>query len=372
MGNEWEEEYRERIKKIRFSEKEKKDLVERLASAPQSSMSEGVEEAWIVGTFRSGKKSAWRNISRRGVAACLTGVILMAGVAGASAAGLLKPVSDVFKEVFRLTDNNKEIAEEMGTALGISAVSHGIRVTADAVLTDPYSYAIVFSVEREDGKPLLPKDRKVSSSDEWDFGEFTEEGFSDYDGEAGWACFHSYDEDPEDVSIQYVAIRTYSSRQNVEDGFTVCLQDFCHYTENIPEKDWEVQGKWKLHIPYELSVDSAVTMAEGEEIAIGDSTVTIENITLSPMSGHIQFWAPRNQQWDAVDYLKPLIQSKIVLELKNGKEIRLGDQGVFVDEEGDRVGCTFVACFDTLIPLSDMKSIHIEDMEWLVQEKESD
>lgn len=357
MGNKWKEEYIGEMEKIRFSEKEKERLITGVMSTSQVSRSSG--------------KRVWSSISRRGVAAaCLAGGILLAGVAGASAAGLLKPVADVFTEVFGLTDNNREVAEEMGVSLGTSAVSHGIRVTADAVLTDPHSYAIVFSVERENGKPLLPEDGNASQSDTWDFKEFEEENFSDHDEEFTWGSFHSYDEDPEDASIQYVVMMTYSGRQEGKDGFTVCLRDLCHYTGNYTGKDWEVRGKWKLHIPYESSVDSAVTLAQGESLTIGDSDMTIENITLSPMTGHISVWAPRNAQRDAVDSLKPLLRSQIELELKNGKKIRLENQGVI--DTSDGVRCTFAACFDTLIPLSDMKLIRINDVEWPVPSKGSD
>ena len=36
-----------------------------------------------------------------------------------------------------------------------SATSNGVTITADAIMGDTYSYAIVYSIRRDDGSPLV-------------------------------------------------------------------------------------------------------------------------------------------------------------------------------------------------------------------------
>ena len=42
----------------------------------------------------------------------------------------------------------------MGMPVGASDTDGGVTITADAIIGDTYSYAVVYSIAREDGQPL--------------------------------------------------------------------------------------------------------------------------------------------------------------------------------------------------------------------------
>ena len=42
----------------------------------------------------------------------------------------------------------------MGVPVGASDTHNGVTITADAIIGDAYSYAVVYSIAREDGQPL--------------------------------------------------------------------------------------------------------------------------------------------------------------------------------------------------------------------------
>ena len=46
-----------------------------------------------------------------------------------------------------------EIIDRIGYPIGASATSNGVTITADAIMGDTYSYAIVYSIRQDDGSP---------------------------------------------------------------------------------------------------------------------------------------------------------------------------------------------------------------------------
>lgn len=48
-----------------------------------------------------------------------------------------------------------ELLDWMGVPVGASDTHNGVTITADAIIGDAYSYAVVYSIVREDGQPLV-------------------------------------------------------------------------------------------------------------------------------------------------------------------------------------------------------------------------
>lgn len=363
MGNEWQEEYRGMMERECFSKGEKENIVRKLMQS--STVSEAAaDNGYVPGKiFRAGRFGV-----RGVVAACLTGCLLVTGVAGASAAGLLKPVSDVFTKVFHLSGDDGKVAEKMGKSLGESVVSNGIRVTADAVIADSYAYAVVFSVEREDGKPL--GDGQLAP-DTWDFSS-ADIDVTDQNGDGAiWGESYSYDETPEDSAIQYVVI-AYSDHEikAKNNNISVQLSDLYHFdAEEGCVKDYTVKGDWNMELSFPESSDELVAKGAAKALELDGNTFTIEDISVTPISCHFTFSINADSGLSIEDGAKLLDNCVMELELKDGKKIAMGDGGSAVRAGGRRFQFVYGDTFESLVHLEDIKAIHIGDLEIPVEMK---
>ena len=89
----------------------------------------------------------------------------------AGAAGALKPAAEAFSGLFGIvTPAQTEVIDHIGYPIGASDTDNGITVTADAIMADRYSYAVVYSVVRADGSPLFEglEDPLTVQFDDWD------------------------------------------------------------------------------------------------------------------------------------------------------------------------------------------------------------
>lgn len=95
---------------------------------------------------------------KRLAAAALACVLVMAVTIGAGAAGVFKPVTDLFAPLFGGEESQLRLIERMGMPLDISDTRNGVTVTAEAMLNDGRNVAVLYSVSRDDGTPLIPAD----------------------------------------------------------------------------------------------------------------------------------------------------------------------------------------------------------------------
>ena len=114
----------------------------------------------------------------------------------------LTPAGEVFASVLGGAPAQTEILDRMGVPVGASDTHNGVTITADAIIGDAYSYAVVYSIAREDGQPLAEDLEPLGNGvlpltfDRAD----TSVGVTG--GSHGSAYF--YDADPSEPSIQYV------------------------------------------------------------------------------------------------------------------------------------------------------------------------
>ncbi len=127
--------YRDSMDRLHFTQEQKQEMVDRLMEAgPVSS----VRRPSPVPPLRGGGwpppwRSAW----------------------GGGATGALGSAGDAFAGLFGGGPAETEIIDQIGYPIGASATSNGVTITADAIMGDTYSYAIVYSIRRDDGSPLV-------------------------------------------------------------------------------------------------------------------------------------------------------------------------------------------------------------------------
>ena len=125
--------YRQSLDELHFTREEKNAMVDRLTAGESRG---------------SGKVRSIRRTVTVGVAAALLMTM------GVGAAVTLTPAGEVFASVFGGAPAQTEIMDRMGVPIGASDTSGGVTITADAIIGDTYSYAVVYSIARDDGQPL--------------------------------------------------------------------------------------------------------------------------------------------------------------------------------------------------------------------------
>ena len=87
------------------------------------------------------------------LAACLAVVLAV----GAGASGVLKSAAESFGAIFGSGAAQTEVIDKIGHPIGASDTDNGVTVTADAIIGDAYNAAIIYTIRRDDGTPLLPE-----------------------------------------------------------------------------------------------------------------------------------------------------------------------------------------------------------------------
>ena len=91
---------------------------------------------------------------RRTVTVGVAAALLM--TMGVGAAVTLTPAGEVFASIFGDSPAQTEILDRMGVPIGASDTADGVTITADAIIGDTYSYAVVYSIARDDGTTASP------------------------------------------------------------------------------------------------------------------------------------------------------------------------------------------------------------------------
>ena len=237
---------------------------------------------------------------------------------------------------------------------------NGITITADAIVGDTYSYAVVYTIQREDGKALVSDQLLARAPDpENDALPLT---FQSYDaalqgyrgGSSGKMWF--YDADPADNAIQFVELRTQD--EPLEPGvLTVRFQDLQVYGEDYATCTTLTEGSWRLRFQLNFE-DASRTLPCGQTFTLDGAEVTLNTVTLSPLSIQADYtvsWAGDT----AVDWIEPLSMS---ITYTDGTTLDLSHAGGSSDYGTGTVSCQKGMIFDQLRPLEEVASVTVGDV----------
>ena len=135
--------YREQYNDLHFSPEEKQAMVENLLAAVPETQ---------------------KRVSHKKRLHVLIAAVIAAALCAACASGALRSASEVFANLFGSSQEQASLLEQLGTPLGVSCTQDGLTITADAILADEYTYAILYSIQREDGTSLRADEARVSRS----------------------------------------------------------------------------------------------------------------------------------------------------------------------------------------------------------------
>lgn len=294
------------------------------------------------------------------VAAAVLAVSLTGGIS-AYAAGLLKPVTDVFSNVFHLSEEDKKTAEEMGQSVGISDEDAGVEVTVDGIMADGYQSAIVLSVGRTDGKSLVKEPK--TKIDSWNFDDISIE--ADGKDVTHWGVFYSFDQNPNDNTIQCVILDRDTKLLEDIDSIEIHMSNLCNYSAEDMCNRVITEGEWNVEIPFETK-KVAKNIVENQTIHIEGKEYNIATIVVSPMGYYMVYTIPRSKSEHMADYMRTLENGNTQMELvfKDGTTINLQECGSDVAVDGDVVKFEFSDTFDKLIQMDEIQCVRIAGKEF--------
>ena len=260
--------YRETMDELRFTEQEKEAMVDRLLE-------------------RGGSRRKGLNLRCAAVAVAAAAVLTV----GAGAAVVLTPAGEVFASVLGGAPAQTEILDRMGVPVGASDTHNGVTITADAIMGDTYSYAIVYSIRRDDGSPLV-SDETLAAGAERDgllplrFRNYGTQVRTSGGGAHGSSWF--YDADPADNAIQFVEMMTQD--QPLKPGTaSVKFQDLSVYTDNdYRTSETLAEGTWRLKFDFAFE-DSSISLPAGQSFTLNGMDATLDGVTLSPLSIQVDY-----------------------------------------------------------------------------------
>lgn len=330
--------YRESMNELRFSPQQKQEMIDQL-------MNQSVRPP-------RGRAIPLRRICALGAAAALAGALCL----GAAASGALKPAAQAFGAVFGTAPAQTEIIDRIGHPLDARATVDGVTVQADAIIGDTYSYAIVYSIYREDGQPITADpDPNRDGALALRFGDWdTDVGHMG--GMHGTAWF--FDEDPADNAVQFVQLLTADAP--LEPGTaTVHLTDL---KQGIGEDAALLaEGSWELRFDFAFE-DSSLELPGGQSFTVNGASAVLNSVAVSPLSLRIDYTVETGLSSSSGTADSTPTPQPVFLTLTDGSRIDLTGFGGGVRPEGDSLRCELSGVFDQIFPLDTIESITIGEV----------
>jgi len=349
--------YRSQYDRLHFSELEKQAMTDRLLAAHEE---------------RTGSRRVGR-LPRRGALVAAAALLVLTVTAGAT--GALGSAGEVLAGIFGGSAAQTEVIDKIGYPIGASDTDKGVTITAQAILADRYSYAILYTIEREDGQPLLGG---LAEERGWAPGNlplvFSSQGGTVYTagpwgGGQGYSWF--YDEDPADPAIQYVEVMTLD--RPIRPGTArVVFKDLEYFGEEAEEKVSIAEGKWKLSFDFAYE-DLTVDLPAGQRFRLSGMDAVLDEVALSPLSLQVSYTVesempeieaesgrePEEMHQTVAQYFDNL---ELLVELADGTVLDLSDAGGSVHTEDGRTLCTKGAVFEEIHPLEEIVSVTVGEV----------
>lgn len=341
--------YRQSLDELHFTREEKNAMVDRLTAGEGRG---------------SGKVRSIRRTVTVGVAAALLMTM------GVGAAVTLTPAGEVFASVFGGAPAQTEILDRMGVPIGASDTDNGVTITADAIIGDTYSYAVVYSIARDDGQPLAEDLTPLEGTDGTLPLTFDQSDtfIRMLGGSHGSAYF--YDADPTDAAIQYVVMMTMDTP--IEPGTaTATFQNLYLCSEDARDRTLLAEGNWKIRFQFNFP-DSGVSLDAGQTFQLSGMEATLDGVTLSPLSIQVDYTVWEELVWDHQDQADGQMGEHdreqsyrffeslpVTVNFTDGTALDLSGNGGGIRPEDGKTVCQKGRVFGEILDLSTVESVTV-------------
>lgn len=256
-------------------------------------------------TRRMARSLTRRGGARRIAAALGIAAVLAIGGGTAYATGALARAADSLAAVFGAGPAQTELIDRIGRPIGASCTSNGITITADAIIGMRHAYAVVYTIEKDDGAAF----DELTMNESGKFNLFLEGG-GDINAltalrlgvRGGHGASFTFDADPEDNAIQLVEMMslTGSDASLVGETLNFDATELLYVPEgkhpdgrDLPAEalatgDWHMSFK----IDYE---DLSVVLPAGQAFTVNGNDAVVNELAISPLGASITYTV------DAVD-----------------------------------------------------------------------
>lgn len=355
-------EYRDSMNDLQFSEEAKARMAARLAEAATA------DAPADVVPFKAPRK---RRLPF--VAAIILALVLATGGA-AYATGGLAQLGDLIGQLFGAEEPQVEIVEHIGRPLGVSQSVNGVTISADAVIGDTHTVAVVFSVAKDDGTPFEHLEQLEGGLLAYTCDSMLNVGFSPFEPGAATGCEYFYDADPDDPAIQIVEIWSFDSDSSgdftiIGRTLTADFQDIAYFGGESDQLEIVVPGSWHLEFPLNYE-DASVSLPAGTAFDLNGVDATIDNASISPISLHLEYTAQAEAHWTSGDggqmsehdsqLSDTLLGVTASLTMADGSTVELlTDMGGVIEADGAVSHCETNIIFDRIVDLDQVVSVTI-------------
>lgn len=356
--------YRETMDGLSFSPEQKNAMAEELLAAAQPE-----------------KKRFPRRTLGIAIAA------LLALTVTACATGGFQALSEIFANILHPfpTESQTQTIEQLFTPIGVSATDNGVTITAEGVIGDSHSTAILYTIQRDNGEPLIPETedtKNVSNGDNtlWFEQETPFELMIDGPGFSPGLLFLDFT--LADSTLYFLNIWTYASVSTPPAGHAEVIfenlysHEFIRRPNDIPPLERNiplVQGKWELSfdLAYE---DCSVSLPVGQTFHCQEVSGVITDLRISPLSFHLEYdytvdrddiaaaYDPASgftkEQWVDWQIIDLLFPTPILLTFTDGSEVSIS-LGGDLSQEGHAI---LSDTFGDIYPLDTIESVTIGDV----------
>lgn len=320
----------------------------------------------VLAAEQKPQKHSFRILKTAAAAFCL----LFALTITAEAAGVQTPLSEFLAPIFGGTVAQTEIIDKIGRPINASDTDNGVTIQADAIIGDAYNLCIVYTIRRDDGTALLPKN--VSGKDLF-LGTGSEFTYSK--PLSGHGRIRFADNLPGDDAVRF--FYTLSSEKPLNHvTATADIHDLSYIDWSVPYEEGDtiqrltaVKGHWKLRFDIDYD-DSSIQLGGGETFTQDGLNFTITDLRISPIGIKADYEVDsemkqsnasngRLSEEDRLEEESNVENVEVLLHKKNGTVLPVTG-GVSI--EHPKTGKTYVSkstVFDEIIPLEELESISV-------------
>ena len=311
--------YRSDLDQLSFSDEQKARMAARLAEAASDTAEAAVQRESAASkilelhsadgardaTRRARRPRARRNGARRIAAALGIAALLTIGGGTAYATGTLARAADSLAAIFGAGPAQTELIDRIGRPIGASCTSDGITITADAIIGMRHAYAVVYTIEKDDGTAF----DELTMNENGAFNLLLEGGGSinaltalRLGVKGGYGSYHTFDADPSDNAIQLVEMMSLTGSYSSLVGETLHFDasKLLYLPEgkqadgrNLPAETLAT-GDWSMSFKIDYE-DLSVDLPAGQTFTINGNNAVMNELAISPLGADVTYTV------DAVD-----------------------------------------------------------------------
>lgn len=382
--------YRSDLDQLSFTDEQKARMTARLIEAASGTSEAAVQRESAASkilelhsadgtrdaTRRTRHPRARRNGTRRIAAALGIAALLTIGGGTAYATGTLARAADSLAAVFGASPAQTELIDRIGRPIDASCTSNGITITADAIIGMRHAYAVVYTIEKDDGTAF----DELTMNENGAFNLFLEGGGSinaltalRLGVKGGYGSSYTFDADPSDNAIQLVEMMSLTGSDSSLVGETLYFDasKLLYFPEgkqadgrDLPAETLAT-GDWSMSFKIDYE-DLSVDLPAGQTFTVNGNNAVMNELAISPLGADVTYTVDALDGPSEPTGLETNSESRagygnFSVTFTDGTTEEIGS-GYGSWQEGDKTVVQKTWLFDQIRDVDDIVSITIGDL----------